>query len=54
MSGADLERLADLVATSSRIVVFTGAGVSTESGIADLSSYGGGDDPMWDIFVDKP
>lgn len=26
----------------------------TESGVSDLSKYGGGDDPMWDIFVDKP
>ncbi|MGJ6123085.1 NAD(P)-dependent oxidoreductase [Mycolicibacterium sp. Y3] len=24
------------------------------AGITDLSSYGGGDDPIWDIFVDKP
>jgi citronellol/citronellal dehydrogenase len=24
------------------------------AGITDLSRYGGGDDPMWDIFVDKP
>jgi citronellol/citronellal dehydrogenase len=26
----------------------------TESGVADLSDYGGGDDPIIDIFVDKP
>ncbi|MCV7359692.1 SDR family oxidoreductase [Mycolicibacterium fluoranthenivorans] len=24
------------------------------AGITDLSGYGGGDDPIWDIFVDKP
>jgi citronellol/citronellal dehydrogenase len=28
--------------------------VLTAAGITDLSHYGGGDDPMWDIFVDKP
>jgi hypothetical protein len=26
----------------------------TDSGVTDLSSYGGGDDPIIDIFVDKP
>ena len=46
MSGADLERLAELVAASSRIVAFTGAGVSTESGIPDFRSPGG----VWDRF----
>lgn len=30
------------------------ADLLTESGVSDLSKYGGGDDPMWDIFVDKP
>lgn len=29
------------------------ADVMTAAGVADLSRYGGGDDPMWDIFVDK-
>jgi citronellol/citronellal dehydrogenase len=33
---------------------FIDADVLAESGITDLSPYGGGDDPMWDIFVDKP
>ena len=28
--------------------------VLTDAGVTDLSRYGGGDDPMWDIFVDKP
>lgn len=46
MSGADLERLAVVVAASSRIVAFTGAGVSTESGIPDFRSPGG----VWDRF----
>jgi len=26
----------------------------TDSGVTDLSGYGGGDDPLIDIFVDKP
>lgn len=30
------------------------ADVLTAAGVTDLSAYGGGDDPMWDIFVDKP
>ena len=29
------------------------ADVLTAAGVTDLSAYGGGDDPMWDIFVDK-
>lgn len=29
------------------------ADVLTAAGTTDLSRYGGGDDPMWDIFVDK-
>jgi NAD(P)-dependent dehydrogenase (short-subunit alcohol dehydrogenase family) len=29
------------------------ADVLTASGVTDLSRYGGGNDPMWDIFVDK-
>jgi NAD(P)-dependent dehydrogenase (short-subunit alcohol dehydrogenase family) len=33
---------------------FIDADVLTESGVADLSPYGGGDDPKWDIFVDEP
>ena len=27
--------------------------ILAESGVADLSRYGGGDDPILDIFVDK-
>jgi NAD-dependent deacetylase len=43
MLGADamdarLDRAADLMATTGRVVVFTGAGVSTESGIPDFRS----------------
>ena len=36
--GARLDRAADLVTRSGRVVVFTGAGVSTESGIPDFRS----------------
>jgi len=37
----DLAALADLVAAARRVVVFTGAGISTESGIPDFRSPGG-------------
>ncbi|MBJ7338363.1 NAD(P)-dependent oxidoreductase [Mycolicibacterium sp.] len=33
---------------------FIDADVLAESGLTDLSKYGGGDHPMWDIFVDEP
>ena len=36
-----VDELADLIDSASRIVVFTGAGISTESGIADFRSPGG-------------
>src|SRR3990172_3155097 len=39
-------RVADLIRRSRTIVVFTGAGVSTESGIPDFRSPGG----IWDRF----
>jgi NAD(P)-dependent dehydrogenase (short-subunit alcohol dehydrogenase family) len=32
---------------------FIDADVLTAAGVTDLSGYGGGDDPMWDIFLDK-
>lgn len=32
---------------------FIDADVLADAGITDLSQYGGGDDPIWDIFVDK-
>jgi NAD-dependent deacetylase len=41
-----IDRVADLIITAGRIVVFTGAGVSTESGIPDFRSPGG----IWDWF----
>lgn len=37
----DTERLHDLIASARRIVAFTGAGISTESGIPDFRSPGG-------------
>ncbi len=36
-----MQRLIDLLARSERVVGFTGAGVSTESGIPDFRSPGG-------------
>lgn len=36
-----IEKVAELVAQSQRILIFTGAGVSTESGIPDFRSPGG-------------
>ncbi len=41
-----VDRVADLIINSQRVVVFTGAGVSTESGIPDFRSPGG----IWDRF----
>ena len=50
METKDLDYLADKIATlileSNRVVVFTGAGVSTESGIPDFRSPGG----IWTRF----
>jgi NAD-dependent protein deacetylase/lipoamidase len=43
---AALRRLADLFVEARRAVAFTGAGVSTESGIPDFRSPGG----LWDRF----
>lgn len=40
------DRVADLILSAKRVVVFTGAGVSTESGIPDFRSPGG----IWDRF----
>ena len=38
---ADIDRLARMIAEARRIVAFTGAGISTESGIPDFRSPGG-------------
>ena len=40
------ERVADLIISARRVVVFTGAGVSTESGIPDFRGPGG----IWERF----
>lgn len=40
------EKTADLILKSHRLVIFTGAGISTESGIPDFRSPGG----IWDRF----
>jgi NAD-dependent deacetylase len=41
MTAADIEDLAEFLDAAHRIVVFTGAGISTESGIPDFRSPGG-------------
>jgi len=46
----ELEHLARLLRQSSRVVVFTGAGISTESGIPDFRSPGG----VWDRMAPIP
>ena len=50
MENQDLEtladKIADLITNARKIVVFTGAGISTESGVPDFHSPGG----IWDRF----
>src|SRR4030043_907354 len=41
------ERIAQWITTSKRVVVFSGAGLSTESGIPDFRSPGG----VWDRYT---
>ena len=41
-----VDRVADLIVSAARVVVFTGAGISTESGIPDFRSRGG----IWDRY----
>jgi len=38
---SEIQRLSDLIGASRRMVIFTGAGISTESGIPDFRSPGG-------------
>ena len=47
------ERLAELIAEARRAVVFTGAGISTESGIPDFRSPGGVWSRMKPIMFDE-
>jgi len=42
----EIDSAAEMVAQSKRLVVFTGAGISTESGVSDFRSPGG----IWDRF----
>ena len=42
----EIDAISDVILQSKRVVVFTGAGISTESGIADFRSPGG----IWDRF----
>jgi len=41
-----IDKVADLIINANRVVVFTGAGISTESGLPDFRSPGG----IWDRF----
>jgi NAD-dependent deacetylase len=47
------EHLAELVAAAQRVVVFTGAGISTESGIPDFRSPGGVWSRIKPIYFDE-
>jgi citronellol/citronellal dehydrogenase len=40
-------------ATETNGQTYIDSDVLIAAGVTDLSRYGGGDDPMWDIFVDK-
>jgi NAD-dependent deacetylase len=42
-----VNRVADLIVSARKVVVFTGAGISTESGISDFRSPGG----VWDRYA---
>jgi len=46
LNATDVELAVHMIRTSRRIVAFTGAGISTESGLADFRSAGG----LWDRY----
>lgn len=46
MASADVEKMGEMIEAAERIVGFTGAGVSTDSGIPDYRSKGG----IWERF----
>ena len=46
-------RLAEMIAAAKRVVVFTGAGISTESGVPDFRSPGGVWSRMKPIYFDE-
>jgi len=50
---SDRQRLRELIEEARRIVVFTGAGISTESGIPDFRSPGGVWSKMKPIYFDE-
>lgn len=60
MASKDIERIADFILDSDSVVVFTGAGVSTESGIPDFRSPGGiwdkydPNDFRYEVFINDP
>jgi NAD-dependent protein deacetylase/lipoamidase len=47
------DRLAELISGAARVVVFTGAGISTESGVPDFRSPGGVWSRMKPIYFDE-
>jgi NAD-dependent deacetylase len=49
MKNPELKRLKDLLNASSRTIIFTGAGISTDSGIPDFRSAGGIWSKFWPI-----
>jgi NAD-dependent deacetylase len=46
MKSESIQQLSEMIKTSSKIVAFSGAGVSTESGISDYRSQGG----LWERY----
>ena len=59
-TGIPVDKVADLIIDASKVVIFTGAGISTESGISDFRSPGGiwerydPDDFTYQKFIGSP